>query len=161
MAKTTENYALIKPDYGDAADIAVINSNMDIIDGELKNQAEAINTKAPADHNHDDQYYTEMEIDSKVISYQARYFFDVTADTSNWQSGSTVVPNFPYTKNIALAEVTPNDVCIMSLSDVSDELGILAIQNDSYAGGVTIYAREIPSVALKFNVIRVEKVKVD
>ncbi|MEG0416387.1 MAG: hypothetical protein RR565_09640 [Erysipelothrix sp.] len=160
MAKITENYSLIKPDYGDAADIAIINANMDTVDEELKNQAEAINKKSPNDHAHDDRYYAGTEMASKVIAYQPRYIFDVTVDTTNWQSGSTVIPNFPYAKNVELMEVTSQDVCITAPSDATNELGVLAIQNDSYEGGMTIYAREIPNTELIFNVIRVEKVKV-
>lgn len=34
--KTTTNYGLRKPDYTDASDIDVINSDLDTIDGELK-----------------------------------------------------------------------------------------------------------------------------
>ena len=36
MATTTTNYGLTKPSYGDNADIAVINSNMDKIDAKMK-----------------------------------------------------------------------------------------------------------------------------
>ena len=36
MATTTTNYGLSKPAYADAADVAVLNSNMDIVDRELK-----------------------------------------------------------------------------------------------------------------------------
>lgn len=36
MATTTTNYGLTKPDYNESADIAVINSNMDIIDTKMK-----------------------------------------------------------------------------------------------------------------------------
>lgn len=36
MATQTTNYGLVKPSYGDNADIAVINSNMDKIDAKMK-----------------------------------------------------------------------------------------------------------------------------
>ena len=36
MSRQTTNYGLTKPDYTDIADIEVVNSNMDIIDGALK-----------------------------------------------------------------------------------------------------------------------------
>ena len=36
MSRQTTNYGLTKPDYTDTADIEVVNSNMDIIDGALK-----------------------------------------------------------------------------------------------------------------------------
>ena len=63
MATNTTNYNLVKPDSNDYIDIGVINGNMDIIDTQLKN----IDTnKASVNHNHDDKYYTETEIDSKL-----------------------------------------------------------------------------------------------
>lgn len=41
MATTTTNYGLTKPDYTDAADIAVLNANFDKIDTTLKTKAAA------------------------------------------------------------------------------------------------------------------------
>ena len=48
MATNTTNYNLVKPGYSDTADIADINGNMDIIDGQMKTNADnitALNTK--------------------------------------------------------------------------------------------------------------------
>lgn len=42
MATQTTNYHLIKPEYGDAADISVLNDNMDTVDSELKSQSDRI-----------------------------------------------------------------------------------------------------------------------
>lgn len=42
MATTTTNYALVKPDYADAEDVAVINDNMDSIDTILKTNADGV-----------------------------------------------------------------------------------------------------------------------
>lgn len=44
MATTTANLGLTKPDYNDAADVAVINRNMDTIDGEVGNLRRNIET---------------------------------------------------------------------------------------------------------------------
>lgn len=159
MATKTKNYALTKPAETEAADIAVVNVNMDILDTELKKTNDALSDKSPSDHNHDNRYFTESEINQNVLIYQPRYLFDVVVDILNWQDGSTVVPNFPYAKNVPLAGVTINDSCITSPSDVTSDLGILALQNDSYAGGITLYSREIPKVNLEFNMIRIERVK--
>ncbi len=41
MAENTEHYNLVKPDYADAADVAQLNGNMDIIDGILWQLANA------------------------------------------------------------------------------------------------------------------------
>ena len=43
MATQTTNYNLVKPDYTDPADIAVINGNMDLIDSELHARAKTVN----------------------------------------------------------------------------------------------------------------------
>ena len=45
MASNTTNYNLVKPDYSDTADIAVINGNMDIIDSTMKTNATNIESK--------------------------------------------------------------------------------------------------------------------
>lgn len=44
MATNTTNYDLIKPEYADAADIADINSNMDVIDDAMNDNATAISS---------------------------------------------------------------------------------------------------------------------
>lgn len=78
--KTTTNIGLKKPDYTDAVDIAIINGNMDTLDTkiqEVKQQIEDIDvswsgisgkpsTFPPSSHTHDDRYYTETEIDTKL-----------------------------------------------------------------------------------------------
>lgn len=48
MSTTTTNYNLVKPEYSDDADIADINGNMDIIDSQMKTNADAIATNATA-----------------------------------------------------------------------------------------------------------------
>lgn len=42
MSTNTTYYNLVKPDYVDSADIAVLNSNMDIIDAQMKLTADAL-----------------------------------------------------------------------------------------------------------------------
>ena len=44
MSTTTANYNLVKPDYGDVADISVINKNMDVLDDELKKLTDEVNS---------------------------------------------------------------------------------------------------------------------
>jgi len=44
MATNTTNYNMVKPAYSDTADIADINSNMDIIDAQMKTNADGIST---------------------------------------------------------------------------------------------------------------------
>jgi hypothetical protein len=44
MSTKTTNYELVKPDYGEAEDVKVVNDNMDIIDGAMKDIADSIGT---------------------------------------------------------------------------------------------------------------------
>ena len=46
MATQTTNYGLTKPSYNETADIGVINSNMDIIDAKMKENADNVSTLA-------------------------------------------------------------------------------------------------------------------
>lgn len=46
MATNTTNYNLVKPAYADTADIADVNSNMDIIDGQMKTNADGVSANA-------------------------------------------------------------------------------------------------------------------
>lgn len=46
MATNTTNYNLVKPAYADTADIADINGNMDIIDGQMKTNADGVSANA-------------------------------------------------------------------------------------------------------------------
>jgi len=48
MPEYTANYNLIKPQYDETADIKVINENMDIIDGKLKENADGLSTHVAA-----------------------------------------------------------------------------------------------------------------
>lgn len=48
MSTNTTNYNLVKPDYSEAADVAVINGNMDIIDTQLKSVSNVANAAAPS-----------------------------------------------------------------------------------------------------------------
>ena len=51
MATNTTNYNLVKPAYADTADIADINGNMDIIDGQMKTNANNISSNGTAISN--------------------------------------------------------------------------------------------------------------
>ena len=48
MATQTTNYHLVKPAYSDTADIADINGNMDIIDGQMKTNADDVSSNSDA-----------------------------------------------------------------------------------------------------------------
>lgn len=66
MANSTTYYNLIKPTKNELADINVINNNMNKIDSALKTIADTVSSNA--NHSHDSRYYTESEIDDKLLS---------------------------------------------------------------------------------------------
>ena len=73
MATQTTNYGLTKPSYNETADIGVINSNMDIIDAKIKENADNISTLA-----------TEVdEIDNRVNNNTRRTRRNITSDLTN------------------------------------------------------------------------------
>ena len=109
MATTTTNYGLTKSEQNDYVQIDVINDNMDIIDAELKKRvtadevtgmlptdADTVDGKHASDfaevnHNHDDRYYTESEIDTKMNTKQNSLgFTPVQQGTGTGQKTNTV-----------------------------------------------------------------------
>lgn len=66
MANYTKNYNLLKPLKTEKADISIINRNMDEIDSVLKSISQTVASNA--NHNHDSRYYTESEIDDKLLA---------------------------------------------------------------------------------------------
>ena len=73
MATQTTNYGLTKPSYNETADIGVINSNMDIIDAKIKENADNVSTLA-----------TEVdEIDNRVNNNTRRTRRNITSDLAN------------------------------------------------------------------------------
>ena len=65
MANYTKNYNLLKPLKTEKADINVINGNMDEIDLIMNSISQTVSSNA--NHNHDSIYYTESEIDDKLL----------------------------------------------------------------------------------------------
>lgn len=75
MATTTTNYGLVKPSYNETADVAVINSNMDIIDTKMK---EIENSGGGSSGGGSVNYSTEEQvigtwIDGSIL-YQKTYY---------------------------------------------------------------------------------------
>lgn len=66
MANYTKNYNLLKPLKTEKADVSIINGNMDEIDLILKSISETVSSNA--NHNHDGRYYTESEINDKLLA---------------------------------------------------------------------------------------------
>ena len=79
MATQTTNYGLTKPSYNETADIGVINSNMDIIDAKMKENADNVSTLATEVDEIDNglnslfRYYEGVDLTQKFASEIANY----------------------------------------------------------------------------------------
>lgn len=79
MATQTTNYGLTKPSYNETADIGVINSNMDIIDAKIKENADNVSTLATEVDEIDNglnslfRYYEGVDLTQKFASEIANY----------------------------------------------------------------------------------------
>ena len=79
MATQTTNYGLTKPSYNETADIGVINSNMDIIDAKIKENADNVSTLATEGGEIDNglnslfRYYEGVDLTQKFASEIANY----------------------------------------------------------------------------------------
>lgn len=79
MATQTTNYGLTKPSYNETADIGVINSNMDIIDAKIKENADNVSTLATEVDEIDNglnslfRYYVGVDLTQKFASEIANY----------------------------------------------------------------------------------------
>jgi hypothetical protein len=79
MATKTTNYGLTKPSYNETADIGVINSNMDIIDAKMKENADNVSTLATEVDELDNglnslfRYYEGVDLTQKFASEIANY----------------------------------------------------------------------------------------
>ncbi|MHB8064475.1 MAG: hypothetical protein ACYDG2_17895, partial [Ruminiclostridium sp.] len=74
MATNTNNYNLIKPSQEDFYNIEDQNTNMDIIDAQLKSEEEAL-----ANHNHDGRYETPAGSQAKAAA--AKEYTDQKAES--------------------------------------------------------------------------------
>ena len=68
MSTTTANYNLVKPDYGDVADISVINKNMDVLDDELKKLTDEVNSNIGDINNSIDGTNANVASNTEAIS---------------------------------------------------------------------------------------------
>lgn len=79
MATQTTNYGLTKPSYNETADIGVINSNMDIIDAKIKENADNVSTLVTEVDEIDNglnslfRYYEGVDLTQKFASEIANY----------------------------------------------------------------------------------------
>ena len=83
-----------------------------------------------------------LSADTKVLS-----FTNKTVDTSAWVSDTTY-PDFPYRASVACSGVTADHYADVSFSPADVLGGIFCPVSATYAGGVSIYASEIPSAAV-------------
>ena len=127
---TTDNYGLKKPGYEDVADISIINDNMDVIDGALKQ----------IEDNADDHYLKQLNSSVPV---------------SAWTSSSYT--DWPYKADITFTNCTAGYICDVMFSPEQISDGIYAPFAEASAGKVTIFAEEIPSSAIIIPAIELRK----
>jgi len=88
MSTKTTNYELEKPEYSDAADVKVINDNMDIIDGQMKTNADnitAVNSRLPEDDGTEGQVMrSKGDGTSEWVTYGDPSDEQVDAAVSDW-----------------------------------------------------------------------------
>lgn len=74
-----------------------------------------------------------------------------TIPTSGWVSNTG---DYPYKLDLAISGVTATDVVLIFLdkevADTGQDAG-LCPTNESYAGGVTLFAKSVPAVAMDFS----------
>lgn len=94
MATQTTNYGLTKPSYNETADIGVINSNMDIIDAKMKENADNVSTLATEGDEIDNglnslfRYYEGVDLTQKFASEIANYSDEWAWIKARIQSGN-------------------------------------------------------------------------
>ncbi|WII07048.1 hypothetical protein PED39_05520 [Methanomassiliicoccales archaeon LGM-RCC1] len=123
MSTSTTNYNLTKPASGEAADISVINTNMDTIDTTMKSISDTASGKGNA----------ELIFTSKTAS--------------SWSSDNTY-PDYPYRCAIACTGVTANDVAQVTFAIDDAVSGDLAPVCQTYSGGVYIYSGSNKSITV-------------
>lgn len=105
MATQTTNYGLTKPSYNETADIGVINSNMDIIDAKIKENADNASTLAIEVDEIDNglnslfRYYEGVDLTQKFANEIANY-----SDEWAWIKARIQVGNF---KGIYVCDYIP------------------------------------------------------
>lgn len=129
MEQTT-NYNLKKPADNENADIADINDNMDIIDTAMKNLSDDIEKTATATGNADLIAATNLSV-----------------PTSAWASDTTY-EEFPYRAAVAITDCTTEYKPDVTLSLAEATSGNFAPIAETYAGGVYIYAAELPEATI-------------
>ena len=123
MSTSTTNYNLTKPASGEAADISVINTNMDTIDTTMKSISDTASGKGNA----------ELIFTSKTAS--------------SWASDSTY-SDFPYRCAVACTGVTASDVAEVVFNVDDAVSGNYAPVCQTYAGGVYIYSSASDSITI-------------
>ena len=112
MATYTENYNLKKPASSDFVDVADINENSDKLDAALKDKADLDSSGkvptsqipslgySPTGHTHDDRYYTETEMDTKLSgksdtshTHDDRYYTESEVDSKLSAKADLKVPS--------------------------------------------------------------------
>ena len=152
MATHTTNYKLTKPASGEAADISVINSNMDTIDATMKSISDTANSKqsaltfdtAPTSGSSNpvtsNGIYQALQNAGGAVIYTNKTASSWTADTT--------YEDFGYRCAIAISGVTASDVAEVIFDTEQAMSGDYAPVCQTYAGGVYIYSADNASISI-------------
>lgn len=159
MATTTTNLGLTKPAAGDYYDIGVFNENFQKVDDAFGAVDSALNT---VDEALDDKQNVisvlgllKQLADGSIVTAEANSDYyepplrstNISVATGSWAADTTYA-DYSYRAAVpvtgALATMTPE--VVFALADAVS--GILAPVAEAYAGGVYIYASEVPAAAV-------------
>lgn len=89
-------------------------------------------------------YYTKTETETKINAAQAKIFTNVSALITNITEDSTY-DDYPYKLNIALTGATATSIPVVTLSLNDAISGNFAPIADAYAGGISLYLKQVPA----------------
>lgn len=139
MATNTTNYDLIKPEYADAADIADINSNMDVIDGAMNDNATAISTANTTITAHSQSIATNT---ADIATNAAAIATNAAAISSNSSAIAKLDSNTNSTKDILASALTCEKTTLFNGSG-SSYTGVVPGNSNNYKYGVfTVNVRD-------------------
>lgn len=109
-----------------------------------------LSKKSDSDHTHDERYYQQNEIDEKLTGKAdvvVPHMF--TIPITNWKTDSTI-PGFSNYVDIACSGMTANDIVNVNVAPISTSVAAKAqfTNTESFDGYLRLRAKNIPSAAI-------------
>ena len=117
-----------------------------------------ITDAAAKSHTHDDRYYTESEIDTKLnakMDSSDIVSASLSIPTSAW-AADTTYSAYGYKATVANSSITSADTVSITLSVASlaiAEAAYLSAGGETYNGGLYLYAKSVPKAALSGSMV--------